>query len=159
MCVRSTLHEKTKFCKNVKSGSAVLAFDYGLILVYDDILCKFNLYLKGPNQFQLPYATCYAVLLMSQSRVKVKRTVLQLKKRYVECHLKESQIYRFSRLTTQNFLRRSPTMVADIFEDFEAPSKKFLATLLKPHCHTRLSKPILKILSIYRKNILGKNEI
>ena len=25
-----------------------------------------------------------------------------------------------------------------------------------PHCHSRLSKPILKILSIYRKNILGK---
>ena len=26
----------------------------------------------------------------------------------------------------------------------------------KPHCHSRLSKPLLKILSIYRKNILGK---
>ena len=26
----------------------------------------------------------------------------------------------------------------------------------KPHCHSRLSKPILKIQSIYRKNILGK---
>ena len=26
----------------------------------------------------------------------------------------------------------------------------------KPHCHSRLSIPILKILSIYRKNILGK---
>ena len=26
----------------------------------------------------------------------------------------------------------------------------------KPHCHPRPSKPILKILSIYRKNILGK---
>ena len=25
-----------------------------------------------------------------------------------------------------------------------------------PHCHLRLSKPILKILSVYRKNILGK---
>ena len=27
---------------------------------------------------------------------------------------------------------------------------------LKPHCHFRLNKRILKILSIYRKNILGK---
>ena len=26
----------------------------------------------------------------------------------------------------------------------------------KPHCHSRLSEPILKILSIYRENILGK---
>ena len=26
----------------------------------------------------------------------------------------------------------------------------------KPHCHSRLRKPILKILSIYRTNILGK---
>ena len=27
---------------------------------------------------------------------------------------------------------------------------------LKPHSHSRLSKPILKILPIYRKNILRK---
>ena len=27
--VRSTLHEKTKFCKNVKIGSVALAFHYG----------------------------------------------------------------------------------------------------------------------------------
>ena len=26
----------------------------------------------------------------------------------------------------------------------------------KPKCHSRLTKPVLKILSIYRKNILGK---
>ena len=26
----------------------------------------------------------------------------------------------------------------------------------KPNCHSRLTKPVLKILSIYRKNILGK---
>ena len=36
---------------------------------------------------------------------------------------------------------------------------KKMGTILsasKPHCHSRLSKPILKIQSIYRKNILGK---
>ena len=32
----------------------------------------------------------------------------------------------------------------------------FLKKMAKVHCHLRLSKPIFKILSIYRKNILGK---
>ena len=49
---------------------------------------------------------------------------------YVESHWKGSKIYRFSRSTTQNFLCR-PTIMAYIFEDFEAPSKKILATPLK----------------------------
>ena len=63
---------------------------------------------------------------MSESRVKLGRTVLRLKKdrlQYVKSHWKGSEIYRFSRPATQNFIRR-PTMVADIFEDLEPPSKK-----------------------------------
>ena len=38
-------------------------------------------------------------------------------------------MYRFSRSLTQNFVCRT-TMVADVFEDFEPPSKHFLATPL-----------------------------
>ena len=49
------------------------------------------------------------------------------KLQYVKCHWKESEIYRFSRSATQNF-HPWPTMVANIFEDSEAPSKKFLPT-------------------------------
>ena len=45
---------------------------------------------------------------------------------YLKSHWKGSKIYRFSHSTTQNFLHQ-PTMVADIFENFELPSKKFLA--------------------------------
>ena len=48
---------------------------------------------------------------------------------YVKFHWKGSDIYRFSRSVTRNFLCQS-TMVADIFEDFEPHSKKFLATPL-----------------------------
>ena len=44
-------------------------------------------------------------------------------------HWKRSEIYRFRRSLTQNFLRR-PSMVADIFEDFVPPFKNFLATPL-----------------------------
>ena len=72
----------------------------------------------------------YGVLLMSESILE--KTVLRLKKdrsRYVKSHRTGSEIYSFSRSATQNFLHRS-TMVADIFEDFEPPSKKFLATPL-----------------------------
>ena len=66
---------------------------------------------------------------MPKSRFKVYKTVLQLKKDrldYVKSHWKESEK---SRSAFQNPLRRS-TMVANIFEDFEPPSKKFLATPL-----------------------------
>ena len=48
---------------------------------------------------------------------------------YKKSHWKGSKIYRFSCFVTRNFLCRS-TMVADIFEDLEPPSKKFLATPL-----------------------------
>ena len=48
---------------------------------------------------------------------------------YLKSHSKGFEIYRLSCSTTPNFLRR-PTMVADIFEDFEPPSKEFLATSL-----------------------------
>ena len=54
----------------------------------------------------------------------------------MKSHWKGSEIYCFSRSTTQNFLRQ-PTMVANIFEDFEASSKKSLVTplyLLESKC-------------------------
>ena len=41
-----------------------------------------------------------------------------------------SEIYRFSRFLTLNFLRQ-PNIVADIFEDIEPLSKNFIATTLK----------------------------
>ena len=50
--------------------------------------------------------------------------------KYLKSHSKGSKIYRFSCSTTINFLRRS-TMVIDIFEYFEPPSKKFLAKPLR----------------------------
>ena len=37
-----------------------------------------------------------------------------------------SEIYRFNRSSTQNFLRK-PSTAADIFEEFEPPPKNFLA--------------------------------
>ena len=49
---------------------------------------------------------------------------------YAKSHWKGFEIYRYSRSVAQNFFCRS-TMVADIFEDFEPPSEKFLATPLK----------------------------
>ena len=79
----------------------------------------------------LPYAKCYAILLMSQLRVKLGRIVLGLKKtssiEYVKSYWKGSKIYCLSRFAAQNFLRR-PTMVTVIFNDFEPPSKKRYAS-------------------------------
>ena len=49
---------------------------------------------------------------------------------YVKSHWKRSEPYRFSRFAIQNFLQR-PTLVPDVSEDFETPSKKFLATSLQ----------------------------
>ena len=60
-------------------------------------------------------------------------------------HWKKSEIYRFSRFATQSFLRR-PTMVANIFEDFEPPSKKFLATPLYNLNNLYLLKPSIKVI-------------
>ena len=48
---------------------------------------------------------------------------------YLKSHSKRSEIYPFSCSTTSNFLYQ-PTMVIDIFEDFEPPSKKFLGKSL-----------------------------
>ena len=45
----------------------------------------------------------------------------------MKSHWKGFKTYRFSRSTTQNFLSWSTT-VAGIFEDFELPSKRVLAT-------------------------------
>ena len=72
---------------------------------------------------------------MSQSIFEVRITVLRLKRleyklEYMKSHWKGSEIYRFSRSTTQHFCLRRETMVANIFEDFEPSSKKFLPTPL-----------------------------
>ena len=50
---------------------------------------------------------------------------------YVKSHWKRSEINLFSCSLTQKVRRRRPTMVdmvSDIFEDYEPPSKNFLAT-------------------------------
>ena len=109
-----------------------------LMLVCDFILCKFILYLKSQfwenNRSKLvliTYAKCYAVLLMSKSRVKVGRTVLRLK---MTGQIREFLLKRDRKLPFQPFhnpkFSSSPTMGAKIFEDFQPPSKKFLATPL-----------------------------
>ena len=48
----------------------------------------------------------------------------------VKSRWERSEIYRFSRFLTLNFLHQ-PNIVADIFEDIEPPSKNFIATTLK----------------------------
>ena len=48
---------------------------------------------------------------------------------YLKSHSKRSEIYPLSCSTTSNFLCQ-PTMVIDIFEDFEPPSKNFLGKSL-----------------------------
>ena len=60
-----------------------------------------------------------------ESSSAVKKDTLE----YMKSSWKGSEIYRFSRFVTQNFISRSAT-VADISEDFEPPSKIFLATPL-----------------------------
>ena len=51
-------------------------------------------------------------------------------------------------------------MYVSLWLNAVAPVQIFLIerifVFLKLHCHFRLNKPILNILSIYRKNILGK---
>ena len=49
--------------------------------------------------------------------------------KYVKFNWKGPALYRASRSTTQSFLG-GQTIVTYIFEDFESPSKKFLATPL-----------------------------
>ena len=49
---------------------------------------------------------------------------------YKKSHWKGSKIYQFSHSATQIFLC-CPTMVVEISEDFEPPSKKFLAMSLQ----------------------------
>ena len=59
------------------------------------------------------------------SLCKKKKKILRLKKdtiEYLKSHSKGSEIYRLSYSTVPNFLRQ-PTMVTNIFEDFEPPSK------------------------------------
>ena len=71
---------------------------------------------------------------MPQSRSKVYKTVLRLKNtgctawNLIE---KGPKKYRFRCSASKNLLRR-PNMVADIFEEFEPPSKSFLSTPLLP---------------------------
>ena len=53
----------------------------------------------------------------------------ETKKDTIEYLKSHSEIYRLSCSATPNFLQR-PTMVTDIFENFEQVSKKFLTTPL-----------------------------
>ena len=69
---------------------------------------------------------------MRQSRFKVCKAVLRLEKAdLITWNLieKSPKYTDLARSASQNPLRR-PTMEADIFEDFESTSKKFLATPL-----------------------------
>ena len=76
-------------------------------------------------QSVISFSTCFNQELRENSSAAKKDTL-----EHVQSHWKGSGIYRSSRSTTQNFLRR-PTMVTNTFEDFEPSSKKFLATPLR----------------------------
>ena len=76
-------------------------------------------------QSVMPSCTYLNQELGKENRSAAKKDRLE----YVKSHWKVSQIYRFSRRATQIFVRR-PTIVADIFDNFEPPSNKFLATPL-----------------------------
>ena len=69
--------------------------------------------------------SCSCLKLGRENRFVAKKDRLE----YVHSHWKGSKIYRFSRSATQIFLRWR-TMVADISEDFEPPSKKFIVAPL-----------------------------
>ena len=62
---------------------------------------------------------------MQKSSSETKKDTIE----YLKSHSKGSEIYRLSCSATPNFLQR-PTMVTDIFENFEQVSKKFLTTSL-----------------------------
>ena len=67
--------------------------------------------------------------VMPSTQVSGRRVFSAKKDRLDRVHeivLKGPGIYRFSHSVTQNFFLW-PTMVADIFKDFDLPSKKFLA--------------------------------
>ena len=88
---------------------------------------------------------------MSPLRVKVGRAVLQLEKtgwKTVKSSWKGFEIYGFRHSATQHFFRRS-TKVADIFEDLEPPSKKFLATPLPFSNFPYFISNLLKIFRIH----------
>ena len=65
------------------------------------------------------------ITLCKKNSSETKKDTIQ----YLKSHSKGSEIYRLSCSTNPNFFPR-PTMVTNIFEDFEPPSKKFLATPL-----------------------------
>ena len=62
---------------------------------------------------------------MQKNNSETKKDTIQ----YLKSHSKGSEIYRLRCFTNPNFFPR-PAMVTIIFEDFEPPSKKFLATHL-----------------------------
>ena len=76
-------------------------------------------------QSVMPSCTYLNQELGKENRSAAKKDRLE----YVKSHWKVSQMYRFSRRATQIFVRR-PTIVADISDNFEPPSNKFLATPL-----------------------------
>ena len=76
-------------------------------------------------QSVMPSCSCFNQELCRENSSALKKD----RSEYVKSHWKGSEIYSFGRSATQIFLRRL-TMVADISEDFEPPSKRFLATPL-----------------------------
>ena len=76
-------------------------------------------------QSVMPSCTYLNQELGKENRSAAKKDRLE----YVKSRWKVSQIYRFSRRATQIFVRR-PIIVADISDNFEPPSNKFLATPL-----------------------------
>ena len=107
-----------------------------LMLLYHVIRCKYLLYLKswfwGNNSSRLVLITLCKVLChpahISIKSLGMKNSSAAKKYRLelVKSHWKRSEIYLFSRSLTQTFLRH-PTIVADIFENFEQPFKNLLA--------------------------------
>ena len=148
--MRSTLHEKTEFCKNVKFASAALAFLYGsyfnanlsryalkIYFVFKKLILRKNIQISSNYPM-------HAVMPISKSRVQVERTGLRLKK-YRLVHLKsyweQCKICHSSRSITQNCLLL-PTMLVNTFEDFKPPSilsctPEFVSILMKKLLHKK----------------------
>ena len=117
---------KRSFCKNVKFGSFALAFHY--VSCFNTSLSRYHVVdLFRITLWKVSYRPAHVSIMrkvgINSSAAKKDRL------EFMKSHWKRSEIYRLSRSTTQNFLCR-PTMVADISEYFESPSKKFLATSL-----------------------------
>ena len=135
MYIRSTLQEKTQFLEERQFWLGRLS-----MVVYYVILCKFILYSKKIilRKQQVQTSVNYAMESVMQPCSCLHQELSQGVKfsaarkdrlEYVESYWKVSKIYSSSLFGNQNIFRR-PTMLSEIFKDFELPSKKFLPTPL-----------------------------